>query len=655
MSEYNSYANYIQGLYRAMYVDIACKLPSLRVDCERDLKRLLSISKTDGLPFFMITLPEFGKHFDQCLSNHSLSLSRLPHFRAAKRRGVIPQLFKGLLQRIFGESGELKDQPCLDSISFVRQLCYAVKRFGMRCPDSATWRQIDEFYKVEGEIEPPSSYWTGEQSSADSLGHRDLHDVLDVSLPLFRPFGGGSEAPLDRLSGAFFCVQSVADLVASELGWFDPAESRLKHGPGAVSDRRPGMTKYLPGWWPDVLESQFPLCDYGYHNHLAAAAGSLIHTDTPVFAGASKLIAVPKTLKAPRLIAAEPTANQWCQQAILNFMYKKVSHTSLRRSVNFRSQIPNQVAALRASIDGSSATIDLKSASDRISCGLVERMFRRNHSLLDALRATRTQFILNELDRKHPRLHRLRKFSTMGSAVTFPIQSYIFACIAIGCFLFESGLSPTPQNIRRAGRMVRVFGDDMIVPTTSWQLTQETLEALGLRVNILKTFGVGKFRESCGCDAYSGVDVTPIGVLSTPDVSRPGSVMSSVDSHNNFLSKGYFATADYIKSTVQGLRRLTIPSVPIDSGAFGWHSTDPWAENRLRKRFNSLLQRVEVFVHVPLAKNVRTPTEVDQMLLQYFTEVCKPPLSREERLGIASAASNKLVRRWVPERDLGLV
>jgi hypothetical protein len=404
------------------------------------------------------------------------------------------------------------------------------------------------------------------------------------------------------------------------------------------------------------LEDVYPIGDYGFHNYLAAARhATILEAEEPVFAGASRLIAVPKTLKAPRLIAAEPTANQWCQQSILDFMYRRASKTSLRRSISFTTQSHNQAMALAASQSGEWATIDLSSASDRISCHLVERMFRRNTPLLRALVATRTQFIINELDRKQPKLHRLRKFSTMGSAVTFPIQTYIFACIGIGCLLYERGLKPTPANIRRLGPEVRVFGDDIIVPVTSWDLTQGTLEALGLKVNHNKTYGTGKFRESCGCDAFNGVDVTPVGVRSIPDVSRPGSIMSSVDSHNNLLAKAWVNTAGYISSTVRRLRKnLPIPFVPIDSGAFGWYSTDPWRENRLRSRFHSTLHRLEYEVLCPLTKAQRIPTGLDPMLFQYFTEACKPPKSHEERLGTALVSADKLVRRWVPAWDLGL-
>jgi hypothetical protein len=78
----------------------------------------------------------------------------------------------------------------------------------------------------------------------------------------------------------------------------------------------------------------------------------------------------------------------------------------------------------------------LKSASDRISCWVIERLFRRSPSLLSALYATRTRWITQSLDKKSPEACRLRKFSTMGSAVTFPVQTILFSVLAVSSVLY---------------------------------------------------------------------------------------------------------------------------------------------------------------------------------------------------------------------------
>jgi hypothetical protein len=55
-----------------------------------------------------------------------------------------------------------------------------------------------------------------------------------------------------------------------------------------------------------------------------------------------------------------------------------------------------------------------------------------------------------------------------------------------------------------------VFGDDILVPTAIAPSVMEDLETFGLRVNRLKTFVHGHFRESCGVDAFNGINVTPV-------------------------------------------------------------------------------------------------------------------------------------------------
>jgi hypothetical protein len=234
----------------------------------------------------------------------------------------------------------------------------------------------------------------------------------------------------------------------------------------------------------------------------------------------------------------------------------------------------------------------------------------------------------------------------MGSAVTFPVQTYVFCMIAIGSLLYKRRWPVSISSIRRASREVRVFGDDIIVPEDCWITTTEALVHLGLKVNTTKTFGTGKFRESCGVDAYDGTNVTKTSILTTPDVSRPGSIMSSVDSHNNFVVRGFCATADYIKSTVVKLGKLSIPDVAIGSGVFGWYSAFGPDTSGFKTRYNHDLQRSEVLVTTAKAGMKRLPTEDGSMLLQYFTEVKRPPISHEERLGVPSMLAVKLSRKW---------
>jgi hypothetical protein len=327
----------------------------------------------------------------------------------------------------------------------------------------------------------------------------------------------------------------------------------------------------------------------------------------------------------------------------------RVSETFIREFISFDDQSGNGKLALEASKDGSHATIDLSAASDRLSCHLVERIFRRAPTVLNGFYAVRTRWIRQDIDKKSPQFYRLRKFSTMGSALTFPVQSIVFLCIALGCALYERKQAPTYMSIKKLFGEVRVFGDDIIVPKACSELTTDMLTDLGFKVNTAKTFQTGKFRESCGVDAYGGHDVTPVSCLSYPAVSKPESVLSSVDTHNNFYTRGWYAAAQYIRNVVERSGRYSFRDVEPGSGAIGWHSLMWFDMSRFRKRFSQTLHRVEYLVTLPIGKATRQPLDSDAMMLQYFTEVVRPPISNEIRLGkLALRHPLKLRRVWVP-------
>jgi hypothetical protein len=363
----------------------------------------------------------------------------------------------------------------------------------------------------------------------------------------------------------------------------------------------------------------------------------------------ARLLTVPKTFSGPRLICSEPTSGQWCQQVIRDYLMTKVGDLSLSQAIDFRSQDKNQALALGASSSESHSTIDLSSASDRVSCWVVERLFRLRPELLTCMYAVRTRSVTQSIDRKSPSTARLRKFSTMGSALTFPVQTYLFTTLAIGAVIAKRGWTHSFRSIRKAAQEVQVFGDDIIVPLDCHDSVVEVLTHFRLKVNPAKTFRNGKFRESCGVEAYDGNDVTKVSILNLPLVSKPASVLSCLDTHNNLLSAGWYATAAYVKKTVDSLKRYGFRWVDPSSGSVGWHSLFGERNHHLRKRWNVDLQRVEVYSCSPSPGAGKTPSDRGSMLLQYFTEAMYRPVSNEVRLGVAALRPPlKLRWRWVP-------
>jgi hypothetical protein len=382
----------------------------------------------------------------------------------------------------------------------------------------------------------------------------------------------------------------------------------------------------------------FPVADYGFHNHASWAGATFSVGLHDEYVPVSRLVAVPKTYEKPRLIAAEPSEHQFCQQNLWRYFQTQASLSWVGDFVRFNDQSLNQSLCQKGSLDGSLATIDLSSASDRVSCHVVGQFFRHNLGLLDALRASRTHFLRQRLDQSLPEVLELNKFSTMGSACTFPVESLVFLGVALASTLVKYKLAPTLGNIRSLSKRVAVFGDDIIVPSDCRELVQNALELLDFKVNAEKTFSKGFFRESCGVDAYKGVDVTPV-YLHELWPNTPESTVSMVDTANNFYCSFYLRTATQIESTLPS----SLMTVHVDSGVLGIKSRV--GTQFRRKRWNAHLQREEVR-GLALSSTVKTiPQEDDSSLLQYFTEAPEPFC--EWQSGVRASPHLKLRMGWI--------
>lgn len=199
----------------------------------------------------------------------------------------------------------------------------------------------------------------------------------------------------------------------------------------------------------------------------------------------NRVVPVPKTAKADRIIAAEPTGNIFLQKAL-----GKVIRSRLKRfGINLDDQSRNQYLASIA-YNKALATIDLESASDSLSIELVFDLLPIEWAnLLDSLRVSSSRY-------PDGRVLRNEKFSSMGNGFTFELESLVFYAIAF----VANGESD---------EFLSVFGDDIIVPQRSAPACIQLLELCGFRVNASKSFIEGNFYESCGRHYFKGLDVTP--------------------------------------------------------------------------------------------------------------------------------------------------
>jgi hypothetical protein len=209
----------------------------------------------------------------------------------------------------------------------------------------------------------------------------------------------------------------------------------------------------------------------------------------------SRLTTVPKNEETERTIAIEPSGNMALQLAAGRYLEMALESIGLDITCQ---QPKNKLMAMRGSMDGSVATIDLKSASDMISLDLVRLLLPPDWMrLIEAIRSP-------EINVPGHGWVRLNMVSTMGNGFTFPLMTLILVSLIYALRARRGG--PT---LFVSWKDTCVFGDDIIVPTCEYEELCDTLTAAGLVVNRDKSYWEGPFRESCGGDYWNGYDVTP--------------------------------------------------------------------------------------------------------------------------------------------------
>ncbi len=641
-----SYVLELSRVAECLLRDAAAAYPDLAAEFEKDLIRLRALVKARGLALFTLDLPATAKHLDRCLSSGQYTASGLPATRRVSRRVAVPRFLRGLHLLVFDERGCLRSDCDVTAVFFIRQILLVGKKCTVACSDQAVEEEIHNFLAVDESLSSAPEGWQGDDPFAVLGRHLFVRDALYRTKREAHPADSRVRmfdlmVNLDRMSG----------LMCSLLGDYTPSVGSTRHGPGAVAERTGVVNKYHFGNWSNRLETVFPYADFAYHGWSAWAdsvtqdrdmVSKLVppYREVTGLEAPSRLVAVPKTVDKPRLIAAEPTEHQWCQQSIWRHLAARVEHSVLGSFLDFHSQEINQTLCLRSSADGRLATLDLSSASDRVTCRVVQSLFWRLPGLLTALHATRTRWV--EVPLRGGFCCKLKKFATMGSACTFPVESLIFLAVALAAVVTTRRLRVTQEALESLIGEVAVFGDDIIVPEDSRELCVQALELLEFKINERKSFTEGNFRESCGVDAFRGTQVTPAYWMG-PNTGKPESVASTVAVHNNFLQKGLWHTARYLASTV---RRGEAPFVSANSGVFGLKThVLPDPRFLYRSRWNGELQRFEVLVPQLVVAASKTAIEDDSALLQYFTE--KPSRLTSWRSGVAQRPRLRLKARWV--------
>lgn len=612
------------AVYSGILKDATATWPQSTKRFEQDLSCLRRACEQRGLSFFTITLPDLGKVIDRSLEEGYFLASEVPlGIPMIKKR---PELFGDLYMKLFNECGTLREDLDPTALFFFRQLCFTAKKLEIECSKDKVEEALAEFFDIERDLPKP------------------IEDTWDADAPQWRPRHGHPLQTVDtRTEGEnlrldlgdqnsdpsnlpWDSLRLLSNRVILELGTPDFWSLRPKHGPGAVSENQKGVIKYDFPYWPRKLGLLFPFDWFG--------SGSLDPDYHPNESEpASRLIAVPKTQKGPRLICAEPIAHQWMQQSIWRWLEDRVRKTVLGHSITFRSQENSRDRALQASLDRNNCTIDLSSASDRVSCRLVEYLFQGNYHILDAFHATRTRLMKQGISTKFDTHVKLRKFSTQGSSLTFPVESIVFTILTVWALRLSEGRENDFTNWKGDFERVTVFGDDIIAPSTAYDAILTVLSECGLKVNRNKSFMKGFFRESCGVDAYKGYNVTPSYLL-RPYTGTPESTVSLLITANNFHASGLWNAAEAVILAIPYPQRKLLPvlransedvitsstDVTRDSGHLGLLSFNGSKFSHLRRVWNDSLHRWERCVFSITSKVKRVHGRDDARLTQFFHE-----------------------------------
>jgi hypothetical protein len=414
-----------------------------------------------------------------------------------------------------------------------------------------------------------------------------------------------------------------------------------RHGPGHTADRLKGNRKYEQKEWTQRLEKIFPASEFLLPSYdRVEEALSRITFLEPGAERPVRVITVPKTLKTPRIIAIEPTCMQYAQQGILEVLVHELSKDNLLRSyMGFDDQTPNQVLAREGSISGDLATLDLSEASDRVSNQLVRRLIGNHRWLAEAVDATRSR----KADVPGYGVIRLAKFASMGSALCFPFEAMVFlTCCFIGV---EKALNRplAKTDISRYLGRVRVYGDDIIVPTDMVSLVVSSLETFGFKVNLSKSFWTGKFRESCGKEYYDGHDVSVVKVRTMLPTRRADAraLVSTVATRNLFYENLLWGIARHLDRHLE--KFIKLPRVLPTSPSLG-----------LRSYLGYDIHRMDEVLHAPLVKGYavvpkipKSPLDGNGALLKFFLKRGVEPQEEGHLKRSGRPTSVDIRRRWI--------
>lgn len=597
------------------------------IETDRDCKTIASRVEHEGESFLMIVLPTFAKSFERCLEDGRMDPN---HFSPTWRiRGGAPVFLRGFLDLVFDSAtGGIRDDASIDAIRGIRQVCLMTAKVNLDCSDDRTAKAFDAYISTDKQV--------GDFTT--------------------------SYSDVDRHRFEYMASRLWGNLLSRIDYRIARGDVLPRHGSGSTANSVIGNQKYTVNEWTDRLERVFPWLEN------AAASWSQYQDEITYLSPEQelpvKVISVPKTLTTPRIIAMEPSYMMFMQQGLLELMTEETERYDRSNSIiSSRSQMPNRHLAQVGSRTKEYATLDLSEASDRVSQWHVDALLARAPHFREALYACRSSKALVS-----GRVITLSKFASMGSAVTFPLEALVFSTIVFLGIEDSRGRHLSQKEINSFMGHVRVYGDDIIIPTDTAPSVMEALAHYGLVVNTSKSFINGRFRESCGGEYFDGI---PVGIVRVrhplPKHRRESERVASLSALRNLLAKAGFEKV--VKSLDDVLLHLLdghypwidLPDVDDDikhslsaenrhllsgSSRAGVIGRSDWTGRRTVSRMCRKLHRGQVrgfVLHSPIPYN-----SVDGYgaLLKFFLKRSADPLEKDHLTFSGRPKSVHLKLRW---------
>lgn len=396
------------------------------------------------------TLPKFCKFVLFSIEDGYFNVSRFTSF---KRKGKFPIFLRCILLKIFNPDGTVRENADALALRTIRQLCEYLYKLA-----------------VDTQVDVEDDFVTTDKEFVKSIDYQYVEQLRKDFCTYFREF---HDSTIDHV--------------------IHTAPPRF--GPGTFA----GKNLYPHPWYfrkhfSELLPEPFQAWDWAVRKKAFGTRPPIMANDEVSF---NELLTVPKDSRGPRTIVREPASLLRVQMSYNKFASKTLERLTSYR-INFASQETNRLLARESSITREYATLDLSSASDRVSYRVICHIFRYSPLIRFFTTSTRTCRL------SKGRTITLNKLSGMGSGLTFPTMSLLIY-LSIVRSIVNTGVS-----YKRAMRDVYVYGDDIILPSMYYDIAVKSLEKVGLCVNTEKSFRSSHFRESCGGDYYDGIDVTPV-------------------------------------------------------------------------------------------------------------------------------------------------